>query len=206
MVRFGTLKNVLDLGGQKVAKRGQFNIHNYDVEVLYVNISPTKGVDLLSDAAHVGLKGNSFDLVICGEVLEHVPNPVPVLAEAHRLLKPGGYFLATVPFLFRIHADPHDYGRYTDYFWQENLASLKFKNITIEHQGLFYSVMANHFEAYLKSIRPPRPFGRPVHWLLTRGIANPLKSLAVWHESKNRVKKNAFLKSYTTGFGIKAQK
>jgi SAM-dependent methyltransferase len=197
---------VLDLGGQKYAKRGRFNIDDYGFKVFYLNISNHKGTDMISDAAQVALQDNIFDAVICGEVLEHVRDPAPVLREVYRLLKPGGIFLATVPFLFRIHADPHDYGRFTDYYWRENLAEIGFNQITVDHQGFFYSVMANHVEAYLKSIRLPRPFGRPTHWVLTQLIANPLKHLAVWHESKSRVKTNPFLKSFTTGFGISAHK
>lgn len=39
----------------------------------------------------------SFDLVICSEVLEHVFDHRGVLAEIHRVLKPGGTLVASVP-------------------------------------------------------------------------------------------------------------
>jgi len=39
----------------------------------------------------------SFDFVFSNSVLEHIPEPEPVLAEAARVLRPGGAFLATVP-------------------------------------------------------------------------------------------------------------
>jgi SAM-dependent methyltransferase len=39
----------------------------------------------------------SFDWVIANSVLEHIEPLEPVIAEAARLLKPGGVFLATVP-------------------------------------------------------------------------------------------------------------
>ncbi len=41
---------------------------------------------------------NSFDSVICIEVLEHVPNPPAVIADIHRLLKMGGIALITESF------------------------------------------------------------------------------------------------------------
>jgi ubiquinone/menaquinone biosynthesis C-methylase UbiE len=49
---------------------------------------------------------NSFDIVVCFDVLEHVADPQAVLAEMYRVLKPGGVALATVPnrHAFR---DPH---------------------------------------------------------------------------------------------------
>ena len=40
---------------------------------------------------------NSFDKVICSEVLEHIPDFEGVLKEIQRVLKPGGLFCASVP-------------------------------------------------------------------------------------------------------------
>jgi len=39
-----------------------------------------------------------FDAVICNAVLEHVANPIEVVREIHRVLKPGGYFYLSIPF------------------------------------------------------------------------------------------------------------
>lgn len=41
-----------------------------------------------------------FDCVICAEVLEHVPDYERVLAEIHRVLKPGGVLAVSVPRYF----------------------------------------------------------------------------------------------------------
>ena len=40
---------------------------------------------------------NSFDLVICSEVLEHIPDYQGLLKELQRVLKPGGQFALSVP-------------------------------------------------------------------------------------------------------------
>ncbi len=40
---------------------------------------------------------NSFDAVTLGHVIEHVPDPVAILAEAKRILKPGGRLVAITP-------------------------------------------------------------------------------------------------------------
>ncbi len=55
----------------------------------------------------------SADLVLCTETLEHVREPAPFLAEAARVVRPGGRLLLTVPFAARWHFIPHDYWRYT---------------------------------------------------------------------------------------------
>jgi SAM-dependent methyltransferase len=40
---------------------------------------------------------NIFDLIICSEVLEHLENYHGAIEEIHRVLKPGGKFLPSVP-------------------------------------------------------------------------------------------------------------
>lgn len=50
-----------------------------------------------SNALALPFSDNSFDAVICSEVLEHVPDYLSVLAEITRVLKPNGVFAASVP-------------------------------------------------------------------------------------------------------------
>ena len=43
--------------------------------------------------------GNSFDLIVTSETLEHVPNLDRALSEIHRVLAPGGRHIFTIPLL-----------------------------------------------------------------------------------------------------------
>jgi SAM-dependent methyltransferase len=71
-------------------------------------------VDYLGDVQDMkAVPGDAFDSVLCSEVLEHVPHPAQAVAELARVLKPGGTLVITVPFLARLHEEPHDYYRYT---------------------------------------------------------------------------------------------
>ena len=62
----------------------------------------TRGRLLLGvgDGLQLPFADDSFDVVICSEVLEHIPDFQGVLAEIDRVLKPGGIFAATVPAFF----------------------------------------------------------------------------------------------------------
>lgn len=49
------------------------------------------------DAMQLPFADNTFDKIICSEVLEHIPDYRAVLKEIERVLKPGGLFCASVP-------------------------------------------------------------------------------------------------------------
>ena len=50
-----------------------------------------------ADALRLPFADNSFDKVICSEVLEHIPDYRAALTEIRRVLKPGGLLCASVP-------------------------------------------------------------------------------------------------------------
>jgi SAM-dependent methyltransferase len=57
----------------------------------------------------------SFDCILCNQVLEHVFNPELFLLEINRVLKPKGLLLLTVPFVWDEHEQPYDYARYSSF-------------------------------------------------------------------------------------------
>src|SRR5438132_6447992 len=71
------------------------------------------GVDVMASADDLPFDAESFDCVICTEVLEHCPEPRETMAEIARVLKPGGWVFLTTPFLRPLHEMPSDYYRYT---------------------------------------------------------------------------------------------
>jgi SAM-dependent methyltransferase len=50
----------------------------------------------------LGLDDASFDVVVAGELLEHVRDPEALVAEVRRVLKPGGRFVGSVPNSYRV--------------------------------------------------------------------------------------------------------
>jgi len=72
-------------------------------------------VDVFYDGRTFPFPAVSFDGVVCNQVLEHVFNPDEFLCEIHRVLKPDGMLLLTVPFVWDEHEQPYDYARYTSF-------------------------------------------------------------------------------------------
>ena len=52
---------------------------------------------LLGDGQNIRFEDDSFDVVICSEMLEHIPNPHAVIKELHRILKPNGNLVVSIP-------------------------------------------------------------------------------------------------------------
>jgi SAM-dependent methyltransferase len=54
-----------------------------------------------------------FEVVIADQVIEHVKNPLEAVRNMRAMTKPDGWVMVSAPLLFRIHARPHDYWRWT---------------------------------------------------------------------------------------------
>src|SRR3989344_169049 len=133
---------IIDIGGKKKNKRGLFDISKFGTEVTYVNIDGSTEPDIIADASSIPLPDETFDLAIIAELLEHVPDPVAVLREAHRLIKPGGKILVTIPFMVGIHGDPQDFARYTPTFLEKASREAGFNGVEIETHGTIFAVAA----------------------------------------------------------------
>lgn len=195
---------VLDLGGNRVGKRGLFDIERYGLRVVYANLSTNKKPDVKASAEYLPFREASFDAAICSELLEHVPSPPAVLAEIGRVLKRGGTLLICVPFLNRIHGDPSDYGRYTDYYWSETLDGSGFDSVSIEKQGLFWSVLVDMLRdlAYARAATWKDGFCLKT---LAAGLALAKRKALDW-DSGSKTQDSPILAGFTTGFGIRAKK
>lgn len=93
---------ILDLGAG-AGRVKQMNFRGLARHVTGIDADPRVRQNPFLDEAFEGIAdqlpfaSDSFDLVVCDNVLEHLENPEGVLREVARVLKPGGVFLAKTP-------------------------------------------------------------------------------------------------------------
>jgi SAM-dependent methyltransferase len=104
----GPGRRVLDLGCRDGALTREYASGN---DVVGVDVDR----DALAEAEKLGIETHwadleerlpfgdeSFDVVVAGELLEHLRDPFALVAEARRVLRPGGTFVASVPNAYRL--------------------------------------------------------------------------------------------------------
>jgi len=95
------------------------------------------------DLTAIPVEDARFDRVICNQVLEHVPEPEAVLAELHRVLKPGGELWVSAPLFFEEHEQPYDFYRYTQFGLHHLASSAGFAERNIEWLEGYYGTFSH---------------------------------------------------------------
>lgn len=107
---------VLDVGCGTKPYEKIFNGESYiGLEIDSENNRKYKKADYFYDGNIFPFDSESFDGVICNQVFEHVFNPDDFLNEINRVLRVGGSFVISVPFVWDEHEQPHDYARYSSF-------------------------------------------------------------------------------------------
>ncbi len=117
-----------------------------------IDIAPKGGdwptwVSDISDMPEV--PGNSYDTVVCHQVLEHVRRPGAAVGEILRVLVPGGHAILSVPHLSRRHELPHDYQRYTQEGVNALLEDNQFDVLELAPYGGILSFVHHQLSSFL---------------------------------------------------------
>jgi SAM-dependent methyltransferase len=102
---------VLDAGaGENTQYENYFANQKYESAD---NTGDAESVTYICDLAALPMADNRYDMILCTQVLEHVPRPEAVLGELFRVLKPGCKLWLSAPVFYEEHLQPYDFYRYT---------------------------------------------------------------------------------------------
>lgn len=129
---------VLDIGAGEF---GSASYHTFfadfqELEFYSVDIVPDKNPSKIADVQqHIPFDDSMFLTCLAFNLLEHLYDFRGFFREMERVLAPTGTAYLSIPFLFRVHADPNDYFRYTSSALQQSLAEHGFRQIVITPYG-----------------------------------------------------------------------
>jgi SAM-dependent methyltransferase len=107
---------VLDVGGRIQTYRELVVLpHQY----WSIDLCPTVLVSAVANAERLPFADNSFDLVLCTQMIQYAVDPAIVAQEIHRVLRPNGVLLLSAPSIFPRDSQ-HDRWR----FWPAALKDL----------------------------------------------------------------------------------
>ncbi len=149
-------EEVIDIGGGlriDISKSNRFDPRRAWITSLlkvgqYKTLDPVDDYkpDIVGDVHNLPIVDNSVEAILCLAVLEHVKDPFKAVSEIYRVLKPGGYCLIYVPFLYNYHPMK---GYYDDYwrFTEDGARELfkDFKKIEITNLRGRFETLANLF-------------------------------------------------------------
>ena len=123
--------------------------------------------DVYGDGTALPFVDRSADAVLCTEVMEHVADPVALLSEIRRVLRPGGDLVLSVPFTWPVHGEPHDYWRFTEFGLRAILERAGFEVVSVRAtNGTLGALLQARCYSFMLLSGSLQPLTRPVVWLL----------------------------------------
>ncbi len=108
--RSATGSRVLDVG---CGEKPYFPFFASASEYVGVDVVASPAADIVGAVESLPIADESFDVVLCTQVLEHVDDPAAAVRELHRVTRPGGRVLASTHGVMVFHPNPNDYWRWT---------------------------------------------------------------------------------------------
>ena len=140
---------VLDIGaGNRHAIKAQKDVECY----VSIDLIPRDKPTVVADAHFLPFMDEVFHSVIARAVLEHVEDEQRVVEEVARVLKPGGIFVFSAPFIYPIH-DAVDHHRFTIYSIKSLAERHGFEIVRLTSSGGYFGVLADHVYHGLKMLR-----------------------------------------------------
>jgi SAM-dependent methyltransferase len=126
---------VLDVGCGNKPYRSLFKDSITEYTGCDINQTSLNSVDIICNVLEIPLPDQSFDTVLCTQVIEHVYDHKSLLKEIYRLLKKDGVIILSGPLYWPVHGEPHDFFRFTKYGFVKLLEECGFSITEIQENG-----------------------------------------------------------------------
>lgn len=151
--------------------------------------------DIVGSAENMPIESNSFDGILCTQVLEHIAHPEKAVREMYRVLKPGGILLLTAPQMNELHEIPHDYFRYTNFGLETLMKDVGFEIEVMHQRGKYHATVAQQRIRLMIDKHDPY---KNKFWML---ILAPLsKIITSWALFRDNISKNEAVSRHAIGW------
>lgn len=124
-----------------------------DVDYGFYDVSH---IDLIGSADALPMEDGSVEAILSSQVIEHLPDPEKSIAEAARVLKPGGLLFLSWPYLYPIHAPPWDFARLSEFAMDRMLKTHGLELVERRNLGGFWYLLGAVTPIYLQGLPPVR--------------------------------------------------
>ena len=187
---------VLEIGAGRNGRRGEFHppLENTD-NWIYLNLLSIQSPHVQADVQRLPFRSDSFDTVVCLEVMEYIDEPSVGLREAKRVIRSGGKLVISLPFMHR-HDAPTDFWRFTEAGIERILSENSLQIIALKKQGSGLAVAVSILK----------------HWIHVSGedrrlwyalVAKPFLDY-LWNRDKITAATIPTLETFSTGYLILA--
>lgn len=142
-------------------------------------------LDYIGDIWNINEADNTFDVVLCTEVFEHIPYPNETIKEFSRLLKIDGKLILTAPSNCLRHMDPYYfYTGFSDRYYEKFLVENGLEIEMIEPVGDYYTWISKELYRTLTS-----------HSFFSKMILIP-SFLYYWNKKKTKTSIDSLCEGY----------
>ncbi len=170
---------LLDVGCGSAPYKNIFDVEEYigiDIKTSGHD-HKTSRVDKFYDGKEIPFSDNFFDHIFSSEVLEHVFNIDELLDEINRVLKDGGTFCFSCPFVWDEHEQPYDFARYTSFAIEHLLKTHGFQVIKLSKSTAYFETVIQMLSAYVYQHVLPK--NKYIRLFLTPLLVAPINILGL---------------------------
>jgi SAM-dependent methyltransferase len=149
---------VLDAGAGNQPYRKLFEHCRYESADFEMVDKPYARSTYVCNLESIPVEDGRFDAIVMNQVIEHLPQPLAVLKELHRVLKPGGTMICSGPLFYEEHEQPYDYYRFTQFGWRYLMEKSGFSLLTLEWLEGYFGTVAYQLHTASRYL-PGRTYG-----------------------------------------------